>query len=75
MPMLPGESAWLISICGDTLTPSKVDFSGDAPVIVDGPLKLLEEHITKIDRHRRRAQLRIPVLGEGKDITLSILPV
>lgn len=75
MPLLPNESAWLIDICGDTLSPSKIDFSGDTPRVVDGPLKLLEEHITKIDRHRRRAQLRIPVLGEGKDITLSFLPV
>jgi len=74
-PLPVKEAVWLLDICGQVLTPSMVDFNGDKPVVVDGPLKLLEEHITKFDRHRRRAQLRIPVLGEGKDITLSILPV
>lgn len=76
MPLLPEESFWLISYVGeDTLKPSKVDFSGKTPHIIDGPLKELEDYIIKYDRHRRRVSLRIPVLGEGKDIALSILPV
>ena len=69
------EAAWLLDLCGEALTPSRVKFGGEQPVVLDGPLKELEEHIVKYDRHRRRASLRIPVLGEGKDITLSILPV
>lgn len=74
-PLPEKEAAWLLSICGDTLTPSKVDFSGQSPVVVEGPLKDMEDYIIKFDRHRRRVSLRIPVLGEGKDIVLSIIPV
>lgn len=74
-PLTAEESAWLISCAGELLKPSKVDFNGKTPRVVDGILKEWEPYIIKFDRHRRRAQLRVPVLGEGKDITLSILPV
>lgn len=72
-PLPPRDVAWLMS--SEMLTFSKVGFSGENPSVVDGPLKNLERYITKFNRRRRRAQLRIPVLGESKDITLSILPV
>lgn len=74
-PLPEKEATWLLDLCGESLTPSRVDFGGEKPVVLDGPLKGLEEHIVNYDRRRRRVSLRIPVLGEGKDITLSILPV
>ena len=75
-PLPPEESARLVSGYTDDILPlSKVDFSGDSLRIIDGPLKEWEDYIVKIDRHRRRAHLRMPVLGESKDITLFIEPV
>ncbi len=76
MPLSPQDCAWLLMFAGeDILPPSKVEFGGDAPVIVDGPLEALKNYVVKYDRHRRKVMLRIPVLGDHKDITLSILPV
>ena len=76
MPMQPKDSIWLIMMAGeDVITPSKVDFSGDVPVVIEGPLKELEQYIVKYNRRQRRVSLNIPVLGERKNITLSILPV
>lgn len=76
-PLVTREVEWLTSIgySGILLRPSKVDFSGDRPKVLDGPLKDFEQYIIKIDRRRRRAHVRVPVLGAGKDMALSILPV
>lgn len=41
--------------------------------VLDGPLVQLREHITKIDRHRRRVKISIPMLGEEKAFEMSIL--
>ena len=76
MPMSSKDCAWLLMFAGeDILPPSKVDFSGETPVVLDGPLKELEPYIMKYHRRQHRVSLHIPVLGEGKDITLSILPI
>ncbi len=74
MPLEAEDSTRLL-YTGEVLPLSKIDFKGKAPRIVNGPLKEWEAYITHIDRHRRRAQLRIPVLGEPKDVTLYIEPV
>ncbi len=73
MPLLKKDTLMLLSSgIADVLPLSRVDFSGAEPRIISGPLKTWEDYIVKIDRHRRQAQLRVPVLGEGKDVTLYI---
>lgn len=74
-PLLEREAAWMMRIYGEALSPSRVAFGGEQPVVLDGPLKDLREHIVRFDRHRRKVYLRIPVLGEERDVTLSVLPV
>lgn len=75
MPLPKEEVLWLLDLCGEVLTPSKVDFSGDRPVVVDGPLKELENYVVKYHPRQRRVYLSIPVLGKAKELTLSVLPV
>lgn len=76
MPLPPEDCSWLLWCAGEDILPvSMVDFSGSVPVIVDGPLEVFRDYIIKYDRHRRRAMLRIPVLGDYRDIALSFLPV
>ena len=75
MPLPVKEVRWLMDFCQEVLEPSKVDFSGDKPVVVSGPLKELEPYIVKYDRHRRRALLDMTLLGNPKKISLSIKPV
>ena len=76
MPLIRDDCAWLLMCADDEiLPPSKVDFSGEAPIIIDGPLAIFEHYILKYYRRHRKAMLRIPVLGESKNITLSIIPV
>ncbi|MFV0401689.1 MAG: transcription termination/antitermination NusG family protein [Oscillospiraceae bacterium] len=74
MPLLPEDSAWLFEVCGEVLGVSSVDFTREPPVVVDGPLKELQQYIISYNRRQRRAQLRIPILGVDKEITLSIVP-
>ncbi len=72
-PLLKEDELLLLSWGANDILPlSQVDFSGKEPRILGGPLKEWEEYIVKIDRRQRRAQLRVPVLGEGKDVTLYI---
>lgn len=73
-PLDARETGWLMWM-GDILRPSKVDFSGRKPRIIDGPLLKLKPYIVKFDRHGRRAHLRLPVLDTERDMALSILPV
>lgn len=75
IPLPEAEMTWLIIMCGDALQPSKVDFSGDIPIVIDGPLKRLEPYIIKYQRRQRRVRLAIPVLGVERHISLSILPI
>jgi transcription antitermination factor NusG len=75
-PLSEREVEWLYSMisCRIRMRPSRVDFSGEKPVVLDGTLKKLEEYIVKFDRHRRRAHVRLPMLGEARDFTLSFRP-
>ena len=40
--------------------------------VIDGPLKGLEKYIIKIDRYKRKAWLKIRLLGEDRCLTMSL---
>ena len=45
--------------------------AGDGPLPPSGPLAHLKDMLEKVNRHDRRATVRVPVGGEDKTITLS----
>ena len=51
---------------------SQLAFRDDGYQVVSGPLLALSSQITKVERRQRKVQVRIPVLGEDKIITLGI---
>lgn len=62
------DEAWLTRLTGANyvVEPSIGVMEGDKIVIVDGPLKGLETHIKKIDRHKRLAYVEVQLLGRIK---------
>ena len=44
----------------------------DKIVVLEGPLKGMEGYIKKIDRHRREANLELPMFGRILDIKVGL---
>lgn len=44
----------------------------DEVIITEGPLEGLESRIVKIDRHKRRAELEIEMLGQIRKLSVSL---
>ena len=40
--------------------------------VIDGPLKGFEQYITKVDRHRRKAYVAMPLFGEVRHFNLGL---
>ncbi len=45
---------------------------GDQIIILEGPLRGMEGHIKKIDRHRREAYLKFPMFGRMVDAKVGL---
>lgn len=75
VPLTVQESAWIRLLGRTSLPPSAVNFSGKLPIVSSGPLLHLKRQIVKFDLHRRRALVDLPILGENKQIELSIIPI
>ena len=45
---------------------------GDQVIVTDGPLQGLESKVIKIDRHKRRAQIEIEMLGRTVNLNVSL---
>lgn len=57
---------------GDTINPSKAYFDkNDRIQIVEGPLKNKEFDIISVDRRRRRVKIKLTLLGERREVSLS----
>lgn len=74
IPLYPHEEALLTHLSGED---GNVDFSigikeGDTVKIVSGCLKGLESRIIRIDRHRRRAKIEIPILGSNREVEVGL---
>ncbi len=72
---LEAERLYLLTPSDEPLRPSAVRFVDGRAVVLDGPLKPLRGRLVKVDRHRRRAYVRMPVQGEHKVVELAIRPV
>ena len=73
-PLMPGEETRILCMAGDgaPLPPSEAVQMPDGQLaFVAGPLAELQGSIQKIDRHDRRATVRIPLHGEERMIKLS----
>lgn len=67
------EEANILWLAGDgPLPPSEAEMQTDGTLdFTSGPLAHLRDLLEKVNRHDRRATVRVPVGGEDKTITLS----
>lgn len=67
------EEANILWLAGDgPLPPSEAEVQADGTLdFTSGPLAHLRDLLEKVNRHDRRATVRVPVGGEDKTITLS----
>lgn len=67
------EEANILWLAGDgPLPPSEAEMQADGTLdFTSGPLAHLKDMLEKVNRHDRRATVRVPVGGEDKTITLS----
>ena len=70
--LTPCEVPYVKSMCGEgsVIGISKGIIRGGKPVITSGPLKGREGLIQKIDRHKRTADIEIPLAGNQKQVTM-----
>lgn len=74
-PLSNDEIAWI-----DTFTDAGTHvmemssgvIEGDRVMVTRGPLKDLEAHITRIDRHRRLAWVNVNMFGRSKTIRVGL---
>ena len=68
------EVPYVKSMCGEgsVIGISKGIIRGGKPVITSGPLKGREGLIQKIDRHKRTADIEIPLAGNQKQVTVGL---
>ena len=45
---------------------------GDRIIVTEGPLKGMESHIVHINRHKRRAEIEVPMLGQMIRMNVSL---
>lgn len=62
-PLSADEALWVEYLGGGPLEPSVIAPDGGQFRVVEGPLAALEDKIIRIDRHRRRARLRLTIAG------------
>lgn len=74
IPLTTVEAEWIhvLSNGGKPIEPTKVTYDGDTPRF-DGVLAYLAGTIKKIDKHGKKATISVPILGEEKQITLSVI--
>lgn len=67
IPIIPCEPPYMKTLCqkDDLVVMSKGIIKNGNPMVTSGPLKGREELIRRIDRHKRTAEIEIP-LGAGK---------
>ena len=67
------EEANILWLAGDgPLPPSEAEMQADGTLdFTSGPLARLKDMLEKVNRHDRRATVRVAVGGEDKTITLS----
>lgn len=74
LSLAPCEAPYLKDLCRDgrLIEMSRGVIRNGAPVVTSGPLKGRERLIRRIDRHKRTAQIEIPLAGENRRITVGL---
>lgn len=75
MPLSADEVAWLTRYADldeHVVRMSSGVIEGDRVIVLRGPLKGHEFEIKKIDRHKREAELEVPMLGRVKRIRVGL---
>lgn len=75
MPLSADEEAWLnayTDIDTHVVEMSEGVIEGDRVMVMRGPLKGREFEIRRIDRHKREAELEVPMLGRVKRIRVGL---
>lgn len=72
-PLSEREEANILWLAGDgPMPPSEAELQEDGTLdFTSGPLAHLKELLEKVNRHDRRATVKVPIGGEDKTITLS----
>ena len=72
--LIPCEVPYMKDMCreGNVVGMSKGVIKNGRPVITSGPLKGREGLIRKIDRHKRIADIEIPLAGERRQVTVGL---
>lgn len=71
-PLPQHEVDWLLYLGATLLEPSTIEFMGGGVYrIVDGALKSMVNQIRHIDRHKRRVQVEVQLLGKPHLLELS----
>lgn len=70
------EAEWILALTGyqnEPIPPTRVRIREDGSAeLLSGVLRSFEGRIQKLDRRSRRATFSISILGESKEVTLSI---
>lgn len=75
-PLPPDEAAYISYLGRSVLRPSSVIRMPDGSArVVDGILGDMADSIERVQWHRRRAVVRLTILGVPRTIELSIIPV
>lgn len=74
MPLLEEEVTLILQMTmeGDPLGISDVFMIGGQVMVIEGPLKGLEGSVVKIFTRRRRARVKITLMGEPRTVELAI---
>ena len=74
VPLLPDEEKWYRQITNKehVIPMSFGHIENRSVTIISGPLIGLEEKIVHVDRHKRIAVVKVPFLGEEKEVVLGL---
>ena len=74
MKLTDNEKRFLLGFCNDEYVSeeSKGFIIGDKIIVTSGPLVGRESFIRKIDRHKRRAEIEAPFLGDIRRISVAL---
>lgn len=72
--LIPCEPSCLIELCqeGNLVAMSKGVIKNGNTIVTSGPLKGREPWIRRIDRHRRTAQIEIPLGNQKAQVTVGL---
>lgn len=74
LPLSPEEEQRIRLLCSDEhLVRSSVGYmEGDRLIVTAGPLKDMVGYVKKIDRHKKTALLKLPFMGEERNIIVGL---